>query len=61
MFKFLKKNRRQMQTQEKKKALWVNQTLHNEILALADFKQMKIQDLVSNLLHKAIREEKDNG
>ena len=61
MFKFLKKNRRQMPTQEKKKALWVNQTLHNEILALADFKQMKIQDLVSNLLHKAIREEKDNG
>ena len=50
-----------MPTQEKKKALWVNQTLHNEILALADFKQMKIQDLVSNLLHKAIREEKDNG
>ena len=61
MFKFLKKNRRQMPTKEKKKALWVNQTLHNEILALADFKQMKIQDLVSNLLHKAIREEKDNG
>jgi len=61
MFKFLKKNRRQVPTKEKKKALWVDQELHSEITALADFKQMKIKDLVSNILKKAVREEIERG
>lgn len=61
MFEFIKNIKKKKQMPEKKKALWIDETLHAEILALSDYKQMKIKDLVSNILRKAIREEKENG
>ena len=49
-----------MSEKESKKALWIDEELHQEVRALADFKQQKIKDLTSNILRKAIREEKEH-
>ena len=48
-----------MSEKEPKKALWIDEELHQEVRALADFKQQKIKDLISNMLRKALREEKE--
>ena len=53
------KNKPSERIKTKSKALWVDEELHDNILALAAFKQKKIQDLVSNMLRKAIRDEID--